>query len=218
MRSTVTSESGIFDYSSTSYQLPPSPTSWRNNLTSSVVETPRATSQSSRRQTPDVTVRNTPSPAESLSKSIYKHETENATSEPLYQHPNQLRTARRQISTSPPNEYENLTSFRSGGQLQGKVPITTESRSRKPLVVDEVETIETETRVECQVQRTNESEQTSSPARTVLTKPSPSPRSPSEDLISSKRVLLNDRPQYYESIETRGETSLPDRWFVILFL
>ena len=223
MRSTVTSESGIFDYSSTSYQPPASPTtSWRNNLTTSVVDdgtrvrdytisvdsTPRATSQYSRRQTPPL--------SESLSQSTYKTGTDSATNESIYQHPTQSRTVRRQIAGSPPNEYESLTSFRSGSQLQGKVPITTESRSRKPLVVDEVETVETETRVECQVARTNESEETSTPRKKIVTKPTPSARSPSEDLISSRRVLLNERPQYYESYQTRGTTLLSS--FVTIYL
>ncbi|CAF4985852.1 unnamed protein product, partial [Rotaria sp. Silwood1] len=56
----------------------------------------------------------------------------------------------------PPSDYENIANYHSGLSSQRKVPITTQSRTimTKPLVVDEIETIETETRVECQVQRT----------------------------------------------------------------
>ena len=83
----------------------------------------------------------------------------------------------RKLINSPPNEYETLANYRTSGHL----PVVTQTRSKKtsPIVVDQVETIETETQVQYEVQRTNE---------------------------STRRVLLNERPQYYESISSLDET------------
>jgi len=139
------------------------------------------------------------------------------------QYPQQQRTVRRQLTKSPPTNYEILSNYRSRIDTQGKIPITTQSRSIKPLVIDEFETIETETHVECNIQRTNEIKESTTNQRTI------SPTSPSKKILiktritdettPSKRVLLNDKPQYYESIKTetrfqpiehnRSEDNLP---------
>lgn len=162
---------------------------------------------------------------DSVSRSTFKYDTEIISGD-QFTHP-QPRNIRRQITSSPPSEYENIANYHSGMTSQRKVPITTQSRSilTKPLVVDEIETIETETRVECQVQRTNEikesittTERAGSPnapkkiitttTTTTTTTAAPpiirSPESSSDEATRttattpSRRVLLNERPQYYE--------------------
>ena len=165
---------------------------------------------------------------DSLSRSTFKYDTEIISSDQLNQQQQQQqpRNIRRQITSSPPSDYENIANYHSGISSQRKVPITTQSRSilTKPLVVDEIETIETETRVECQVQRTHEikesttkTERAGSPnapkkivttttTTTTTTAAAPptirSPESSSDEAartLTPRRILLNERPQYYDS-------------------
>lgn len=115
---------------------------------------------------------------------------------------------------STPDQYENLSNYQSGLDLNNKVPITTQSRSRKPLVVDEIETIETETHVECQIHRTNETKESlkadrttspRSPPKKTLTTYVRSTYSSSDEATPTRRTPLNDRPQYYEKLITTGK-------------
>jgi hypothetical protein len=142
-----------------------------------------------------------------MSRTTYRYDTEIHPSEPINQQ-YQQRTVRRQITSSSPSDYDNLANYRSGVDIQSQVPITTQSRSRKPLVVDEIETIETKTQVECQVQRINEiqestrTERTTSPisspkktiTTTTTTTTSRPPYSSFDEIAPTKRS-----PQYYES-------------------
>ena len=237
----ISSDSGIFDYSTaTSHHVPASSTSWRNNASSSVLDdvnyTPTnrdsgvyidsaatASSRYGRRLASDTDQTTIHGGDDSVSRSTFKYDTEIISNDQLNQ-PTQTRNIRRQITNSPPSDYENIANYHSGISSLRQVPITTQSRSNsvKPLVVDEIETIETETHVECQVQRTHEikesttTERASSPGgpkRVVTTTtttttttalpPARSPESSSDETprltTSAKRVLLNERPQYYET-------------------
>jgi hypothetical protein len=220
-KSNFLSDSGVFDYSTTiSHQIPTNSPSSRDNYSTSIInDTIRSrdngvyidstitNSPYGRRQISDgdqTTIQNID---DSISRSTYKYNRDNFSNQ---QYPQQQRTVRRQLTKSPPTNYEILSNYRSRIDTQGKVPITTQSRSIKPFVIDEFETVETETHVECNIQRTNEiKESTTTNKRTI------SPTSPSKKILittritdettPSKRVLLNERPQYYESIkaETR---------------
>jgi len=238
-KSIIGSDSGIFEYSTaTSHHPPTSSLSGRNNASSSSIiddanRTPTtrdsgvyldsattASSRYGRRQTSDTDQTTIHGGDDSVSRSTYKYETEILSSDQPNQ---QQRHIRRQITSSPPSDYENIANYHSGISSQRKVPITTHSRSilTKPLVVDEIETIETETRVECQVQRTHEikesttkTEGASSPnapkkivttTTTTTTTTAPTIRSPESSsdeatrtITPSKRVLLHERPQYYD--------------------
>jgi hypothetical protein len=213
------SDSGVYDYSTTrSHQYPTSSSSWRHNVSTSIIDdTTRSrdngiyidstirSSPHGRRQISDTDQKTIQNVDDSVSRSTYKYDREILPNQQQQQQ-QQHRTVRRQITNSPSANYENLTDYRSRIDIHGKVPITTQSRSTKPLVVNEIETIETETRVECQIQRTNEVKETTkteritSPPKTILTTTSRS----SAETTPTKRVLLNDRPQYYES--PRDET------------
>lgn len=178
-KSHLTSDSGVFDYSTT-------PTTHQGRM-SDVDQT---------------TLQNVD---DSLSRSTYRYDRENFTSQQYPQ--SQQRTVRRHLTNSPPTEYEELTNYQSRIDTQGRIPITTQSRSIKPLVVDAYETFETETQVECEVQRTNEMKEST----TTTTERMASPLSPSRKILTTtttqssiettpaRRVLLNERPQYYES-------------------
>jgi len=240
-KSVIGSDSGIFEYSTaTSHHPATSSSSWRNNMSSSIIDdanrTPTArdsgiyidstSSRYGRRQGSDTDQTTIHGGDDSVSRSTFKYDTEIISSDQLNQQPQQPRTIRRQITSSPPSDYENIANYHSGISSQRKVPITTQSRSilTKPLVVDEIETIETETRVECQVQRTHEikestttTERAGSPnapkkvittttTTTTTTAAPPTVRSPESSsdeatrtTTPSRRVLLNDRPQYYDS-------------------
>ena len=185
-KSHLTSDSGVFDYSTTptTYQQPgSSPYEYRPTF-----------------EADQTTLQNVD---DSISRSTYRYDREIFSSQHQPQH--QQRTVRRQLTTSPPTEYENLSNYQSRIDTQGRIPITTQSRSIKPLVVDAYETVETETQVECEVQRTNEMKES-----TTTTERMTSPISPSRKILTTtthssiettpaRRVLLNDRPQYYES-------------------
>ena len=239
-KSIIGSDSGIFEYSTaTSHQPPTSSSSWRNNASSVIDDanrTPTArdsgvyidsnttiSSRYGRRQPSDTDQTTIHGGDDSVSRSTFKYDTEIISGDQLIQPQQQPRNIRRQITKSPPSDYENIANYHSGITSQRKVPITTHSRSilTKPLVVDEIETIETETRVECQVQRTNEitesikTERAGSPnapkktitttTTTTTTTAAPLVRSPESSsdeatrtTTSSRRVLLNERPQYYD--------------------
>ncbi|CAF2588610.1 unnamed protein product [Rotaria sp. Silwood2] len=226
-KSNLTTDSGIYDYSTatTSQQLRTSSPSWRNNISTSITDdgartyengvyidstTTSTSSPYVRRLTSDADQTTIQNIDDSISRSTYKYNTDISSNEPINTH-HQQRTVRRQLISSIPDDYENLSNYHSGIDTQGKVPITTQSRSRKPLVVDEIETIETETHVECQVQRTNEikesikTERISSPIsspKKITTTISHSTYSPSDETTPTKRTLVNERPQYYESTKT----------------
>jgi len=219
------SDSGIFEYSTTTSHLPTGSSSWRDdpNRTQTVRDSGvylDSTAATSQRYGGD----------DSLSRSTYRYETEIISNDKLNQ---QQRNIHRHTAGSPPSDYENIANYHSGLSSQRKVPITTQSRSilTKPLVVDEIETIETETRVEYQVQRTHEikesttkTERTSSPSApkkittttttTTTTNAAAAPTIRSSDSSSdevahtttpSKRVLLNERPQYYDLTKSDGK-------------
>lgn len=102
-----------------------------------------------------------------------------------YARPPPRHVSRKLVNTSPEHDYETLTNYRSFSQL----PVVTQSRSRKATVVDEIETIETKTHVENHAQGIYQSSQ----------KEEFLPSSVNSTTASSRRVLLNERPQYYES-------------------
>ncbi|CAF3643377.1 unnamed protein product [Rotaria sordida] len=251
------SDSGIFEYSTaTSQRLPTSSSSWRNNATSSIIDDVNRTqttrdsgiygdsisgtlsSRYGRRQTSDTDQTTIHGGDDSVSRSTYKYDTEiisndqfNQQKQQQQQQQQQQRNIRRQVTSTPPSDYENIANYHSG---QRKIPITTQTRTimTKPLVVDEIETIETETRVECQVQRTHEikesttkTEQTgnsntpkkiiTTTTTTTTTTGAPIVRSPeyssdeaSRTIAPSKRILLNDRTYYYDS--TKSNASPPE--------
>ncbi|CAF1179870.1 unnamed protein product [Adineta steineri] len=244
-KSVAGSDSGIFEHSTaTSHHQPTgSSSSWRYNASSSVLEDANRTQtvrdsgvyvdsigsqRNGRRQASDTDQTTIHGGDDSVSRSTFKYDTEIISNDQLYQQQQQQRNIRRQTTRSPASEYENIANYHSGISSQRKVPVTTESRTirPKPLVVDEIETIETETRVECQVQRTHEikesttkTERTGSPhapkkiitttTTTTTTTAAPTIRSPesSSDEVNrlitpSKRVLLNERPQYYDSTKS----------------
>lgn len=196
-KSNLVSDSGVFDYSSvtSSQQVPTSSPSWRHHVSTSIVDDTARSPYTQRyiSDTDQTTIQNVD---DSVSRSIYKYD---GAILPNQQQQYRQRTVRRQLTNSPPTDYETLTNYHSRIDAQGKVPITTQSRTIKPLIVDEVETIETETNVHYDVQRTNEFKESTkfeqiSPSKTILT----TSRS-SNETTPAKRVLLNDRPQYYES-------------------
>ncbi len=247
-RSITATDSGIFDYSTATSHPPPTSSSLRTITSSSMMEdayrTPTirdsgvyvdsattAGSRYGRRQTSDTDQTTIHGGDDSVSRSTYKYDTEIVPNEQFNQPQHQqARHIRRQITSSPPSDYENISNYHSGISAQRKVPITTQSRSisTKPLVVDEIETIETETHVECQVQRTHEIKEstttteravspnapkkiiTTTTTTTTTTAPPPpirrSPESSSDEnvrtITPSKRVLLNERPQYYDTTKT----------------
>jgi hypothetical protein len=210
----MTPDSGVFDYTAaTSHHLRTGSPAWRNNVSTSVDDITTHTHDNSvyitstgsgvgspytRRKIPntDQTIQGID---DSIPRSTYRYDTEIPSGEPINQ---QQRTVRRQITGSSPIDY------RHGLDTQGKVPITTQSRSIKPLVVDEIETIETETRVECQVQRTRETNESTKtdrtasptilPKKTLTTITSHSTHNLSEEKPPPKRVFIRERPQYYE--------------------
>ncbi|CAF1395956.1 unnamed protein product [Rotaria sp. Silwood1] len=232
-KSNLTTDSGIYEYSTTtSQQLRTSSPSWRNNVSTSIIDDATRTYENGVHI--DSTTTSTSSPYvrreqisdgdqttiqnidDSISRSTYKYNTEITSNEPINTH-HQQRIVRRQLISSKPDDYENLSNYQSGIDKQNKIPITTQSRSRKPLVVDEIETIETETHVECQVQRTNEikestkTERISSPIsspKKITTAISHSTYSPSDEITPTKRKLVNERPQYYESTKTTADSSI----------
>ncbi|CAF4150987.1 unnamed protein product, partial [Rotaria sp. Silwood2] len=252
-KSIMGSDSGIFEYSTaTSQRLPTSSSSWHNNASSSIIDDVNRTpttrdsgiygdsvsatisSRYGRRQASDTDQTTIHGGDDSVSRSTYKYDTEIIPTDQFNQQKQQTRNIRRQVTSTPPSEYENLANYHSGLSSQRKVPITTQSRTimTKPLVVDEIETIETETRVECQVQRTHEikesttkTEQTGSSnapkkiitttTTTTTTTAAPIVRSPecssdeaSRTITPSKRVLVNDRTHYYDS--TKSNASRPE--------
>jgi len=214
-KSNLMSDSGVFDYSTTSHQVPTGSPSWRHNVSTSIVDdTTRSrdngvyidstttSSPYARRQISDADQTTGQNVDEFISRSTYKYDRENL---PSQQQPQ--RTVRRQLTNSPPADYETLTSYHSRMDAHSKVPIATQSRSVKPLLIDEVETIETQTKVEYNVQRTNELEESTKtepmtgPSRKILTTTT---TRISNETTPAKRVLLDDRPQYFES--TKEET------------
>ena len=231
-RSILTSESGIFDYSATnSFHQPTSPSSWRQNLSTSILDdtttrTPdhglqtdsgiTSNSTYDQRQSPDTDQARSRHDNDFMSRSTLQYSVDSNSSEPEH---HQQRSARRQVTSSSPTDYEPLANYQSGLNAQAKVSITTQSRSRKPLIVDEIETIETETHIECKIQRTNETEESTSRsarANSAFTAPKKSlsttslwPGHTTEESSPSKRVILNDRPQYYESLSTTGKRFRP---------
>lgn len=244
-KSLVSSDSGVFDYSTaTSHHPTMSSSSWRNQASSTIIDeanrtstvirdsgayadspttTPSLSARYGRRQTSDTDQTTIHGGDDSVSRSTQKYETEIVSNEP-----STSRYVRRQITRSPPSEYENIANYHSGMNAPRKVPITTQSRSlisTKPLVIDEYETVETETRVECQIQRTHEikesttrTEGTGSPhtpkkvvtTTTTTTTTTRSPETSSDEAIRtltpSRRVLVNERPQYQETIRTNGKS------------
>jgi hypothetical protein len=189
--------------------------------------TTTASSRYGRRQASDTDQTTIHGGDDSVSRSTYKYDTEILSNDPLNQQQQQQRNIRQQFTSSPPTDYENLANYHSGISSQRKVPITTQSRTitTKPLVVDEIETIETETRVECQVQRTHEikesttkTEPTGSPnapkkvvtTTTITTTTTQSPENSSDEATRTttpaKRILLNERPQYYDSTKTNASS------------
>ena len=221
-------DSGIYEYSTpTSQYLPVGSSSYRSNVSTSIIDDPTRLydtgdyidsvttpirSPYTYREISDTDQTPIQNIDDSLSRSTYRYITEIAPGEPINRH-QQQRTVRRQLINSVAQDYEDLANYRSGIDTQGKVPIATQSRSRKPLVVDQVETIETETHVKCEVQRTNETKEstrseriispTSSPKK-ITTTISHSAYSPLNESMSSKRVLSNEQPQYYLSTTTVG--------------
>ncbi|CAF1094059.1 unnamed protein product [Rotaria sordida] len=222
-KSNITTDSGIYEQTTTtSQQLRTSSPSWRQNVSTSITDdatrtyengvyidstTPSTISSYARRQTSDTDQTPIQNLDDSISRSTYKYSTEIPPSEPIHTHPQQ-RTVRRQLISSTSDDYENLSNYQSGIDKKGKVPIITQSRSRKPLVVDEIETIETETHVECQVQRTNEikesikTERISSPISSSKKIYSTYSSSDETTTTPTKRILVDERPQYYESTKT----------------
>lgn len=255
-KSITASDSGIFDYSTgTSQRLPTSSSSWHNNASTSVADdairtstvrdsgiygdsvTTTLSSRYGRRQPSDTDQTTIHGGDDSVSRSTYRYETEIISSDqlnqqkPIQQQP--PRAVRRHITGTPPSDYENIANYHSGISSQRKVPITTQSRNimTRPLVVDEIETIETETRVECQVQRTHEikestttTERSASPGApkkvittttttTTTTAPFVHSAEPSSDeasrmIPSGKRVLLNDRTNYYDTTKSNGKHNI----------
>ena len=241
-KSVIAADSGIFDYSTATSQHPPtSSSSWRNTASSSLNDDANRTStirdsgvyvdstsltagsRYGRRQASDTDHTTIHGGDDSVSRSTYKYDTEIISNDQTNHQP---RTIRRQINNSSPSDYENIANYHSGISSQRRVPITTQSRSilTKPLVVDEIETIETETRVECQVQRTHEikesttkTERSGSPhapkkvitTTTTTTTTTRSPENSSDEAVRtttpSKRVLLNERPQYYDLTKPNGK-------------
>ncbi|UJR36708.1 hypothetical protein I4U23_029425 [Adineta vaga] len=247
-KSTTGSDSGIFEYSTATSQQQPqaSSTSWRNNISipinddanrsqtirdSGVYADSTATTTPSqrygRRQASDTDQTTIHGGDDSVSRSTFRYDTEIISSDQLNQsqQQQQQRNIHRQTTRSPSSNYETIANYHSGINSQRRVPITTESRSirPKPLVVDEIETIETETLVECQVQRTHEikesttkTERSGSPGApkktitttttTTTTTAAPTVRSPessSDEIIRttttpSKRVFSNEGTQYYD--------------------
>jgi hypothetical protein len=237
-KSLIGSDSGIFEYSTgTSHRPPTSSMSWRNNAASSIIDdvnrtpamrdsgiygdsvTTTLSSRYGRRQASDTDQTTTHGGDDSVSRSTSKYDTEIISSDLFNQPKQQPRKIQRHTAGSPPTDYETIANYHSGVSSQRKIPITTQSRTimTKPLVVDEIETIETETCVECQVQRTHEIKESttkteptgsSSAPKTVITTTTttttttgaPIIRSPetSSDETSSKRILLNDRTNYYD--------------------
>ena len=178
-KSHLTSDSGVFDYSTT-------PTTHQ-------------------RRTSDADQTTLQNVDDSISRSTYRYDRDIFSSQ--QQPHSQQRTVRRHLTNSPPTEYEELTNYQSRIDTPGRIPITTQSRSIKPLVVDAYETFETETQVECEVQRTNEMKESTT---TTTTERMASPLSPSRKILTTtthssiettpaRRVLLNERPQYHES-------------------
>ncbi|CAF0807335.1 unnamed protein product [Rotaria sp. Silwood1] len=254
-KSSMGSDSGMFEYSTaTSQRLPTSSSSWRNNASSSIIDDVNRTptirdsgiygdsvsatlsSRYGRRQTSDTDQTTIHGGDDSVSRSLYKYDTEIISTDQFNQQKQQPRNIRRQVTSTPPSDYENIANYHSGLSSQRKVPITTQSRTimTKPLVVDEIETIETETRVECQVQRTHEIKesttktgQTGSPGApktvitttttTTTTTAAPMVRSPecssdeaSRTITPSKRALLNERTHYYDSTKSNTIRSPPE--------
>jgi hypothetical protein len=220
-KSHFTSDSGVFDYSTTatSQQFPTSSPTWRHNVSTTIIgDHPRSrdngiyvdstitSSPYGRRQTSEADQTIIQNVDDSIARSTYKYDREIFPNQ-YQQQQQQQRTVRRQLTNSPPTQYEHLTSFQSRIDTHSKVPITTQSRTIKPLVVDEYETVETKTQVDCQVQRTNETkestttERVASPSKKILTitTTATASHSPDETTTSARRVLLNERPQYYES-------------------
>ncbi|UJR09412.1 hypothetical protein I4U23_013653 [Adineta vaga] len=219
-KSNITTDSGVFDRTGTSYQYPSSAGSWRNNVSTSInddalhsrdgsvyIATTGTGSSSpyTRRQVSDLD--------DSPLRSTYRYGSERfLTTEPINQQ-QQQRTVRRQVTRSGPTGYESPTIYRHGLDIQGKVPITTQSRSIKPLVVDEIETIETETQVECQVQRKHEINETTRTEQ-ATTSPLGSPQRTrptynlSDEKTPLKRVVIREQPQYYEPIPANEEESI----------
>ena len=230
-KSALASDSGIFEQSTaTSHHPAISSASWQNNAHSSTVRdsgvygdsaATGASSMYSRRHMSDTDQTTIHGGDDSLSRSTYKYETDMHSNDPIYQQ----RHIRRQITRSPPSDYENLANYQSGIHAQRKVPITTQSRSilTKPLVVDEIETIETETRVECQVQRTHEIKESTTTERahspnapkkvitttTTTTTTTHSPDASADETVRtvmpSRRVILNERSPLYESTRPTGK-------------
>lgn len=216
-KSNVSTDSGVFDRTGASYPLPTSSVSFRNNVSTSANDDgPRtrennvyiattaigSSSPYAHRQVSDLD--------RSPVRSTYKYDAERFSSESLNQHP-PPRTARRQLTHAPQADYESPSMYRSGPDLRTKVPITTQSRSVKPFVVDEIETIETETKVECQVQRTHETSESirTDPGAGHLTSPqrSRSTYDLNDEKTPAKRVLIQEPPRYYEPARSNDDES-----------
>ncbi|CAF4045394.1 unnamed protein product [Adineta steineri] len=216
----ITLDSGVFDRTTTTttYQLPTSPASWRNNVSTSINDDGLHTNNNSIYIATAATRSNSPYPQrpitdtdDSLTRSTYKYNSEMFSNEPRNQQ-QQQRNVRRQVTQSAKTDYENPMNYRNNFDTQTKVPLTTQSRSVKPYVVDEIETIETETQVECQVQRTHETNESTKTERAASPIHSPnkirskSSYNLSDERTPAKRVFIQERPQYYES--TRFNRSL----------
>jgi hypothetical protein len=252
-KSMTGSDSGIFQCSTAaSHHLQTSSSSWRNQGLSSTIDdanristvrdisyygdsrttTPTASVRYGRRQTSDTDQTTIHGGDDSVSRSTCRYETEIISNpDPPQQQPRQIR---RHITRSPLSDYENIANYHSGLNPQRKVPITTQSRSisAKPLVIDEIETIETETLVECQVQRTHEIKEsttktapTGSPhtpkkvvtTTTTTTTTTRSPETSSDEATRTikpgKRVLLNERSHFSDSTRINGECPFVVRVF-----
>ncbi|CAF1054505.1 unnamed protein product, partial [Didymodactylos carnosus] len=163
-----------------------------------------------------------------LSKSTYRYETDILQPKQPVRATDEQRNVRRHIkgsfstldtSTTPGtlSDYDNLANYRSGStnaittaRIPTKqVPITTQSRA-KPVILNEIETIETETHVQFEMNRTREIKESTktelapkvgSKTTKITTTSTNTTRIPDslsdETMKTSKRVLLNEKPQYY---------------------
>ena len=193
------SDSGVFDYSAaTSHRTP---TTRDSGFYGDSVATTTVSSHFGRRQPSDADQTTIHGADDSISRSTFKYDTEIISNDQFNQQ-QQPRNIRRQIRSSVPSNYETISDFHSGISSQRKVPITTQSRS-KPLVVDEIETIETETRVECQVQRTNEIKES-----TTKTEPSGTLTAPRKTITTTTTTTTTTGAPIVQSPETSSDETM----------
>jgi hypothetical protein len=169
----------------------------RSRDTGIYIDSTITTSPYTRRQTSDADQTTIQNVDDLTSRATYRYDREILPHQQQYQQ----RIVRRQLTNSPPTGYENLSSYHSHIDPQGKVSITTQSRSIKPYVVDEIETIETETQVECEIQRTNETKESTRTERLTT------PINPSKSILSTTTSRFYDettaarREQQFQPIQ-----------------